>query len=303
MRITWEKMSDGHPARRHEPPLLDAPHVQPFAWQAFTDASRLHASFSGSRRRSSRPSRSWPSTATSRRVGRCCDATRPRPGRGLARAGSVPADVQMGQRPGRAGTGGGGQHAGVRRHVAPAAMCIPSCARSNCCVCGCFTHRVVVASSQGVEQPEGGWVGELKVSPLSSSLSSLWLADSVGWSGEFSLSLRALGGWEEFSLLSESLSDGAADGSDRPGPLGGSALERRERVDQGGEIEFRFCDGLQNFRFSYFPATSTCPRLEGIFAEWHAWFEKTRECADVVPDEGCAVAYQESLWERLERYK
>ena len=43
----------------------------------------------------------------------------------------------------------------------------------------------------------------------------------------------------------------------------GVRFERRERVDQGGEIEFRFSDGLQNFHFSYFPATSTCAGWRG----------------------------------------
>lgn len=230
MRITWEKTSDGHSARRHEAPSLGAPHVQPFAWQAFTDVSRLHTSFSGI---------ATTFVPTFTLLAKHCHFAA---GWSLLRCDSTATE----------GTSLGPD------------LCLRTCKWDN-------------ARAQR------------ELTEVDST------REYVGTSLPLQCTIRF--------LCSEQLPVAPLTGQTSQVLTAGVRFERRERVDQGGEIEFRFCDGLQNFRFSYFPATSTCPRLEGLFAEWHAWFEKARECADVVPDEGCAVSYRESVWERLDRYK
>lgn len=82
----------------------------------------------------------------------------------------------------------------------------------------------------------------------------------------------------------------------------GISFERRDRVNQGGEIDFHFRRGLNSFRFTYFPATSAAPQLEALFADWYAWFEQARKLDGAIPDAGCSVAYEESVWERLFRH-
>ncbi|MSR60710.1 MAG: hypothetical protein EXS05_24235 [Planctomycetaceae bacterium] len=82
----------------------------------------------------------------------------------------------------------------------------------------------------------------------------------------------------------------------------GIGFESQERVDQGGEIEFRFRREMRNYAFAWFPAICVCPRLERLIARWREFFDGAGKVIDQAPDSRCTVEYRQSVWERLERY-
>lgn len=81
----------------------------------------------------------------------------------------------------------------------------------------------------------------------------------------------------------------------------GIAFKNCERVEQGGEIEWKYNDGSRQFGFAWFPATCSCPRLEVLLAEWRAVFDAGGRAAQKIPDDGFSIEYDASFCERLER--
>ncbi|HTI51054.1 MAG TPA: hypothetical protein VL475_08885 [Planctomycetaceae bacterium] len=230
MRVSWERTTDGQPARRHEFAPIAGPHVQPLAWQAVTDLSRIRARFSGNE---------ILFLPVMTLLAKHCNWAA---GWSLLRRETAVANDAPDSTPD---------------------LCLRTCQWDN------------------VEALRG-----LADAPNSRD----YIADS--------LPLKCAIRFVSSSVVSVA----TLMGETAQALSAGVRFEKRERINQGGEIDFRYCDGLQTYRFTYFPATSTAPRLEGLFAEWHTLFQNAERAPQQIPDDGCFVAYEESVWERLLRY-
>jgi hypothetical protein len=72
--------------------------------------------------------------------------------------------------------------------------------------------------------------------------------------------------------------------------------------DEPEDLGFFFSNGLQTFKWSYWPRSHKNDRLEEVCRLWHDFFHTLDGQVGEVADDGCIVDYENSIWERLATY-